>query len=73
MDDIVRRGGTFRARGRDIAVARERKFGPQGNAARRSAIANTPDRPGQRTTRPGTTTTPRSPSRSSSGGSRSPR
>jgi len=68
VEELVARGGTWRARGDDIAAARKRRIGLSGDdVLRRGAEADRgPDRSATRTTRPAGT---RSPTRSPSGNS----
>jgi hypothetical protein len=85
VDDIVRRGGSFRAPGRDVSIARQRKFGTsdpavtrRGNvgsergptrATRSSSSSRTPARAPSR----GNGTTSRRSTSGSSSGGRGPR
>ncbi len=56
VDDFVKRGGLYRARGKDIAIARQRKFGSSGDdiSRRRANADGSPERSATRATRAGT-------------------
>jgi hypothetical protein len=79
VDDLARRGGTYRARGQDVSIARERRrevVSDADAAARRGGTqaerrGATPERSPPRATRPTPSSTPRPPSRSPSRGTSS--